>query len=169
MYQGLAWLITVGSRFDGWIYWHFFTITINYNRSQSLTVCYSLHSSLDHERLLFLCDEWWKTNQCSPLHLLEERFSQEWILKSLHSSVHRLFRIHGNSFAMNPLSRKHACWNIRYWTTGILLLPALSRDMLNRLSPNGWSYPIAMYMLKSKSFSCSSNVWNWMRFLHTIY
>jgi hypothetical protein len=28
-----AWLMTVGSRFDDWVYWHFFTITIYYNSS----------------------------------------------------------------------------------------------------------------------------------------
>jgi hypothetical protein len=27
MYEGLSWLIIVGSGFDGWVYWHFFTIT----------------------------------------------------------------------------------------------------------------------------------------------
>jgi hypothetical protein len=33
------------------------TVTINYDRSQSVTVYDSLHSLLDHERLLFHCDE----------------------------------------------------------------------------------------------------------------
>jgi hypothetical protein len=28
---GLVWLILMGSRFDDWIYWHFFIITVNYN------------------------------------------------------------------------------------------------------------------------------------------
>jgi hypothetical protein len=39
------------SRFDDWIYWHFFAIKINYARSQSMTV-------YDHDSLLFYCDEW---------------------------------------------------------------------------------------------------------------
>jgi hypothetical protein len=30
-YKGLALLITIGSRFDDWIYWHLFTITDNHN------------------------------------------------------------------------------------------------------------------------------------------
>jgi hypothetical protein len=30
---GVPWLIITGSGFDDWIYWHFFTITINYNSS----------------------------------------------------------------------------------------------------------------------------------------
>jgi hypothetical protein len=34
----------MGSGLDNWIYWHFFTITINYNSSQSVTVQDSLHS-----------------------------------------------------------------------------------------------------------------------------
>jgi hypothetical protein len=32
-YPRLAWLIITGSRFDDWLYWHFFTITANYNSS----------------------------------------------------------------------------------------------------------------------------------------
>jgi hypothetical protein len=52
MYKGFACLITMGSGLDGWIYWHFFTITTNYDSSQSMTVYDSLHSSLDYECLL---------------------------------------------------------------------------------------------------------------------
>jgi hypothetical protein len=37
-------------------------ITISYDSSQSMTVYDSLHSLLDHERLLFHCDEWWTAN-----------------------------------------------------------------------------------------------------------
>jgi hypothetical protein len=32
-YKGFAWLIIPGSGFDDWVYWHFFTITLNYNSS----------------------------------------------------------------------------------------------------------------------------------------
>jgi hypothetical protein len=32
-YKGFAWLIIMGSGFDVWIYWHFFTITVNYKNS----------------------------------------------------------------------------------------------------------------------------------------
>jgi hypothetical protein len=31
--KGLAWLITKGTGFDDWVYWHFFTITVDYNSS----------------------------------------------------------------------------------------------------------------------------------------
>jgi hypothetical protein len=31
--QGFAWLIIMGSGFDNWVYWHFFTITVNYKSS----------------------------------------------------------------------------------------------------------------------------------------
>jgi hypothetical protein len=34
-----------------------FTVTVNYDKSQSKTVYDLLHSLLDHERLLFHCDE----------------------------------------------------------------------------------------------------------------
>jgi hypothetical protein len=30
-YTGLSCLIIMGSGFDDWVYWHFFTITVNYN------------------------------------------------------------------------------------------------------------------------------------------
>jgi hypothetical protein len=65
----LAWLIIEGSGFDDWIYWHFFTITINYDSSHSVTVYASLRSFLDHECLLFHCDEWRTNNSCSHLKL----------------------------------------------------------------------------------------------------
>jgi hypothetical protein len=43
---GVAWLIIMGSGFDDWIYWHFFTITINYYSSYSiLTAEASLQSA----------------------------------------------------------------------------------------------------------------------------
>jgi hypothetical protein len=32
-YRVFAWPIIMGSRFDDWIYWHFFTITLHYNCS----------------------------------------------------------------------------------------------------------------------------------------
>jgi hypothetical protein len=35
-YKGLAWLIIMGFRFDDWVYWHFFTITVDYYSSQSI-------------------------------------------------------------------------------------------------------------------------------------
>jgi hypothetical protein len=35
-YSGFAWRITMGSGFDDWIYWHFFTITINYSAIANL-------------------------------------------------------------------------------------------------------------------------------------
>jgi hypothetical protein len=34
-YSGFAWLITMGSGFDDWVYWHFFTITVDYNGSHT--------------------------------------------------------------------------------------------------------------------------------------
>jgi hypothetical protein len=37
-------LIT-GSGLDYWIYWHFFTITINYNSTESMTAKDSFHST----------------------------------------------------------------------------------------------------------------------------
>jgi hypothetical protein len=45
------------SRFDDWVYWHFFTITVHYNSSHLMTVCDVPHSLLAHERLLCHCDE----------------------------------------------------------------------------------------------------------------
>jgi hypothetical protein len=47
----------MGFGFDDWIYWLFFAIAINYDSSQSMTVYDSLHSWLDHQRLLFHSDE----------------------------------------------------------------------------------------------------------------
>jgi hypothetical protein len=32
-YSGFAWLIIMSSGLDDWIYWHFFTITVNYDES----------------------------------------------------------------------------------------------------------------------------------------
>jgi hypothetical protein len=84
------WLIIMGSGFCDWVCWHFFTIAINYNSSQPMAVYDSLHSLLDHERLLFLCDE--RRITADTLNCLERRLSDE-----------SLWRI----------SRD---WNILYWT-----------------------------------------------------
>jgi hypothetical protein len=48
-YREFWWLIIMGSEFDDW---HFFTISLNYDRPQSMSVYDSLHSLLDHECLL---------------------------------------------------------------------------------------------------------------------
>jgi hypothetical protein len=42
----------MSSGFDDWTYWHFFTITINYDSSQTMTIYDSLHSLLDYKCLL---------------------------------------------------------------------------------------------------------------------
>jgi hypothetical protein len=59
----------MGSGFDVWIYWRFFTIKISRDSSESMTVYDSVHSLLDHERLLFHCDECRTTNLCSHTEL----------------------------------------------------------------------------------------------------
>jgi hypothetical protein len=66
---GVAWLTIMGSGFDNWVYWHFYTIKIYYDSSKSMTVYDSLRSLLDHKRLLFYCDQWRKTNHCSHIEL----------------------------------------------------------------------------------------------------
>jgi hypothetical protein len=40
---GVSWLIIMGPGFDDWIYWHFFTIAVNYDSLQSMTLYDSLH------------------------------------------------------------------------------------------------------------------------------
>jgi hypothetical protein len=57
----------------GWIYWHFFTITINYDSSESMILCDSLYSLLDYECLLFHCDE----SQRTPAHKLNSLMTAE--------------------------------------------------------------------------------------------
>jgi hypothetical protein len=75
MYSGFAWQIIMVSGLDDWIYWHFFTITVNYDSSQSMTVSDLLHCLLEHERLLFHCDEWRIT--AHVLNCLERCLSDE--------------------------------------------------------------------------------------------
>jgi hypothetical protein len=52
-YCGFAWLIMMDSGSDDWIYWPFFTITINFDSSHSMTVHNSLQSLLNYECLPF--------------------------------------------------------------------------------------------------------------------
>jgi hypothetical protein len=53
-----------------------------------MTVYDSLHSLLDHERLLFHCDEWRTTNQCSQIELLLiSDFSYEWRMLSIYEWI----------------------------------------------------------------------------------
>jgi hypothetical protein len=71
---GLAWRIIVASRFDDWIFWHFFTITFDSDSLQSMTVYDSLRSLLYHDLLLFQRDEWRTKNSRSHLELLWRTF-----------------------------------------------------------------------------------------------
>jgi hypothetical protein len=68
-------------------FWHFFTITLNCDSSQSVTVHDSLHSLLDHERLLFLSDEWRTKVPADTLNCLDRHLSDEWILEVGESYV----------------------------------------------------------------------------------
>jgi hypothetical protein len=56
------------------------TITINDNSSQSMAVYDSLHSLLDHECLLFCCDEWRMKYHCSLNHWTLLRMPNDWTL-----------------------------------------------------------------------------------------
>jgi hypothetical protein len=56
--SGLEWLIIMGSGFNDWIYWHFFTITINYNSSHIELLLNSLMDEL-----------WLLSNECSLKNL----------------------------------------------------------------------------------------------------
>jgi hypothetical protein len=60
MYEGLAWRIIMGSRFDDWVYWHFFTITVEYNSSHvELFLDGACFLSLYEESLtVFLVSDW---------------------------------------------------------------------------------------------------------------
>jgi hypothetical protein len=57
--QSSPWAVAPRGRkeLDDWIYWRFFTIAINYDSSHSMNIYHLLHSLLDHERLIFHCDE----------------------------------------------------------------------------------------------------------------
>jgi hypothetical protein len=48
-----------------------FTVTVNYDSSQSMTVFDSLNSLLHRKRLLFHCDERRTTNHCSDVEHIE--------------------------------------------------------------------------------------------------
>jgi hypothetical protein len=71
-----------GSGFDDRIYWHFFTITISNNSSQSLVSYDMLHSLLDYECLLFYYD--WLGSDLRTVRFycdcLERRLSYDWIV-----------------------------------------------------------------------------------------
>jgi hypothetical protein len=98
-YRRLAWLIIMGSRFDDWIYWtpllQLQSLITAHNQWLSATrsiPCWarSVFSSrvTNDERKI----------PAHTLNCLEGRLSHEWILKSIHGSLYRLVRIHGNSF-----------------------------------------------------------------------
>jgi hypothetical protein len=66
-----AWLIMMDSGFDDWIYWHFFTITLNYNSSRRSRY----PSGLRHEQSSTARKPWlrvripswaWMFNVCPP-------------------------------------------------------------------------------------------------------
>jgi hypothetical protein len=68
-----------------------------------MTVYDSLHSLLDHERLLFHCDEWRTVNHCSHIQL-----STEWRMKYLFffiTSKRPEYKSHFKRLIVLPLSR----------------------------------------------------------------
>jgi hypothetical protein len=52
MCKQFAWLIIIGSRFDDWVYWHFFRITVDYNSSHSELFLNVSEESLTNLRLI---------------------------------------------------------------------------------------------------------------------
>jgi hypothetical protein len=109
---GIPWRIIMGSGLYNWIYWYFFSITINYNSSESMAA----YDSLDYKCLLFYCVECRKNN---PLRmpndwtLVTERTSRRTEYKSPCLTVPLLFcfiRCLGNVFAGPLPSNRFPLW-----------------------------------------------------------
>jgi hypothetical protein len=104
----------MGSRFDDWTNCRVFTITINYDISQSMTVYHSLHSLLGRERLLFHLDE-----RQTTAHILNSLNSSE----SVESELLYDWRFTANQFdlATSPL-RLTARISFLKWTPVVIVL-----------------------------------------------
>jgi hypothetical protein len=113
------------------------TITINYDSSQSMTVKDSLHSLLDHERLLFQCDEWRRI----PAHILNSLMNESmtalnsWINSLLWLREGRIVATTSNSYlSFCLLSRERAYRTVAYQWTRSLLFDGAGTWLQNRCS-----------------------------------
>jgi hypothetical protein len=147
-YEGFAWLITIDSGLDDWIYCISITITINYNSSQSMTDSGSLHSLLDYECLLFHCD--WPDSDLRVTHFLftnaEYRKKNPFATESLNSlteelrlTCERTLLSVQPSLMLRPTIRRPLSWNkapiwglrpdfISQTAAGLLIWGALSDE-----------------------------------------
>jgi hypothetical protein len=121
----------MGSRLHDEIYWHFFTIAINYDSSQSMTVHDSLYSLLNYERLLFHCDE--RRITAHTLNSLTnesitELTSRRPECRSISQTVPLLFsRCHGNVF-VNIRCHRNLCLGTCYLATDVPLFTASPQE-----------------------------------------
>jgi hypothetical protein len=80
-FKGFTWLIIMGSGFVDWVYWHFYTITFNFNGSH---IEFRLNN-------VSLVNALWRICYCPERHL-----SDEWISEESARLLYRLAHIHGN-------------------------------------------------------------------------
>jgi hypothetical protein len=89
--SGFAWRLTMGSGLVNWMYWHLFTITTNYDSSQSMAVAPFLAglrvSSLRVTDLVLIYESatsatsvvrWFNTSQLNTQLELPSEVSYEW-------------------------------------------------------------------------------------------
>jgi hypothetical protein len=101
-YPEFAWLIIMGSGFDDWVYWHFFTITLNYNSS---------NIELLHDVCLGWISNWFLTNfwlisihEWTPFY----NYHAAEIEVTMSNSSSVLLCCHGNAF-VNIRCRGNRC------------------------------------------------------------
>jgi hypothetical protein len=120
--KGLAWRIITGSGFDDWLYWHFFTITVNYNSWHiELLLNYVCLTNLYEESLTALNDV-----------CLTNEF-----LNSLHGSLYRLACIHANPYKWFVVMK--TCLPKRWLLS--------NRGSLLTALPSSWSYSVTVYLI----------------------
>jgi hypothetical protein len=149
-YSGLAWRIIMGSGIDDWIYWHFFTITVNRHSSHIELLLNDVYLTNLYEESLTALNDACLTNES---------------LKSLHSSVYRLARIQGNPCKWFVVTKSclPKLWllcnrssSVACLTSGIYLPKRCLAEVIFRhnvilpATPRSWSFLTIMLHLISK-------------------
>jgi hypothetical protein len=157
IYVGLAWLIIMGSGFDDWIYWHFFTITVSYNSSHIEL----LLSDVCLTNVLWRISDWLEFTNDLPFvtarepsidhHLQRFIYCSSWMrcFKNVHEplSTKRIIPCLGPPIRLLGGVYRAVVWqwiisafrpHVTIWKSGVIALPFLPPELDRAVNFTPW-------------------------------